>query len=75
MFTRYILLLPSMLLSHRDHRGENVIPCLGLLHHVVGEHAAVPAEMAVLVEHVAVTVAQPVTGVMSDAQLAVGIVG
>src|SRR5207249_3864962 len=34
--------IPPMRLAYRDHRRQNLVPRLGLLHRLVGKHAAVP---------------------------------
>ena len=64
-----------MRIAHRDHGRQDVVPRLRLHHGFVGEHAAVPADVAELLGRLAVAVAQPVAGVMGDVELAVGIGG
>ena len=53
---------------------EDVVPGLLLLHHRVGEHAAVPADVPDRLGQVAVLVAEPEAGVLGDVELAVGVV-
>ncbi len=69
------LFRPTMRVLHRQHRGENVVPSLWLVHDFIGEHAAVPADVPAGRQDVAVLVAKPEASVMSDVELAVGIIG
>ncbi len=45
-FPLFLLLFPAMGIAHCDHRGQDVVPGLSFHHHGVGEHAAVPADVA-----------------------------
>ena len=55
-----------MILPHLDHRRQNVVPRFLFHHHVVREHATVPADVFEFLRHLAVVVAHPVTGVAGD---------
>src|ERR1044072_8984376 len=37
--------LPPMLIPHRHHHLQNIIPSLLIHHHRVGEHATIPADV------------------------------
>src|SRR5688572_4735638 len=65
------LLAPAVGVAHPNHRAENVVPGLLVLHHRVREHAAVPADVAHGPGQVARVVAEPVAGVLDDIELAV----
>jgi len=58
--------MPPMILPHLDHRSQNVVPCFLFHHHVVREHAAVPADVFEFLRHFAGVVAHPITGVAGD---------
>ncbi len=62
-----------MRVADGDHRGEDVVPGLRLHHHGVGEHAAVPADVAERLGQLAGLVAEPEAGVVRDVELAVGV--
>src|SRR5688572_18834856 len=64
---------PAVVLADLDHAGENVIPRLLLLHDLVREHATVPADVLHLLGDLAAAVAEPVSGVAGDVQLALRI--
>ena len=66
---------PPVLVPHGDHGLQNAHPGLALHHHVVGEHAAVPADVADPLGQLALLVAEPVAGVMRNVELALGVVG
>ena len=57
-----------------EHRGKNLIPGFRLVHDFVGEHATVPTDVATVLQDVAVLITQPVTGVMRDVELSIGII-
>ena len=59
-----------MPVPHGDHRREDVVPRLRLHHDFVGEHAAVPADVAERLGQVARLVAEPVAGMTRDVELA-----
>ena len=63
-----------MRIAHRDHRPQNVVPRLLLLHDHVGEHATVPADVADSLREVAIRPVQPVTRVMGNGELAVRVI-
>src|SRR5688572_28127083 len=56
--------VPAVRVAHRRHHAEHVVPRLLSGHDGVGEHAAVPADVAQLRFDLAAVVAQPVAGVL-----------
>src|SRR5258706_12876663 len=64
-----------MLLAHLHHRAQDVVPGLLFHHDVIGEHAAVPADVFDGFGEVALVVAEPVAGVFGDVEFAGGVVG
>src|SRR5215212_2796909 len=64
------LCIPTVLLAHLDHRGQDVVPRLLLHHHVVGEHAAVPADVLDGAGRAAGFVFEPVAGDFGDVEFA-----
>src|SRR4051812_14404980 len=66
---------PAVLLAHLHHHSKDVVPRLGFHHDCIGEHAAVPAEVAEALEGVAGLVLQPVAGVFGDVEFAGGVGG
>src|SRR5579872_4433207 len=67
------LFTPAMGVAYLDHGADHRVPRLLPLHHGIGEHAAVPADVPHLPGQVALFVAQPVAGMLGDIELAVGI--
>ena len=61
-----------MVFAHLDHRGEDVVPGLLLLHDRVREHATVPADV---LDAALLRVLEPVAGAFDDVELPVRIVG
>src|SRR5579859_1029176 len=66
---------PAMVFADLEHGGENVIPGFSFHHDIVRKHAAVPADVLEFASNLPDAVAQPVTGVTRDVQLAVGVGG
>src|SRR5437879_1742503 len=66
--------LPAVRVPDGDHRGEDVVPGLRLHHDLVGEHAAVPADVAEPLGQAARLVAEPEPGDVGDVQLTLGVV-
>ena len=64
-----------MSIADGDHGGQNVVPGLLFHHHLIGEHAAVPAKVSKGLGQPAILAVQPVSRVVRDAQLAVGVIG
>src|SRR5207244_3793964 len=64
--------VPPMRIADFDHRCEDRVPRLLVFEHGVGEHAAVPANVA---DASAVGVFEPGAGCLHDVELAVGVVG
>src|SRR5271166_2114789 len=69
-----LLLAPAVRVAHLDHHAEDVVPRLLARHDFVREHAAVPADVTEGPGERAVLVPKPVTRVVDDIELAVGIV-
>src|SRR3954464_10417610 len=67
--------VPTVLVSDFDHRGEDVVPGFGFHHDVVGEHAAVPADVLDGFRRLALVVLEPVAGDLGDVEFAGGVVG
>src|SRR4051794_20835691 len=67
--------IPAVLVADLDHGGEDVVPGFGLHHDVVGEHAAVPADVLDGTGGLALLVLEPVAGDLGDVELAGGVVG
>ena len=67
------LFFPTVVLTHLHHSGEDVVPDLLAGHGVVGEHAAVPADVFEFLGDFAFFVAHPITGVAGDVEFAVRI--
>src|SRR5688500_15407439 len=61
---------PAVVVPDFDHRGEDVSPRLLIHEHVIGEHAAVPADVFHLLRDFALLVAEPVGGVAGDVEFA-----
>ena len=64
-----------MLIADGDHHAQNIIPGFRLHHDGIGEHAAIPADMAEALEDGAGFVAEPVAGVAGNIELAGGFGG
>jgi hypothetical protein len=60
-----------MLVPHLQHGGQNVIPSLLLHHHVIGEHAAIPANVFKCLGQIAVLATHPKPCVFWNIELAV----
>src|SRR5687768_6365824 len=67
------LFAPAVRVAHLDHGAQHVVPGLLILHHGIGEHAAVPADVAHRLGELAGLVAEPVAGVLGDVEPAVRI--
>src|SRR5436190_24351318 len=63
-----------MFVANGDHGGQDAGPGLWLLHGFVGKHTAIPADVLEFPGSVAVAVAHPEAGMVSDLEFAVGIV-
>ena len=70
-----MLLDPAVRVAYTDHRRQNVLPCLGLHHYRVREHAAVPADVLKGTRGLARIPSHPVACVAHDVELAVRIGG
>src|SRR5687768_1527102 len=68
------LFAPAVGVAHLDHRAQHVVPGLLILHHRIGEDAAIPADVAHFLGEITVLVAQPIAGVLHDIEPAVRIV-
>ena len=64
-----------MRITNGDHGRQNVVPGLPFLHHFVGKHATIPADVTKRPGQAAILTVQPVPRVVGDAQLAVRVVG
>src|SRR5260370_37023531 len=71
----FFISVPPMRVAHPNHRAEYILPGLGVEHHGIGEHAAVPADMLDGACGFAVRAAQPGAGVADDIEFAVGVGG
>ena len=54
-----------------NHRLENVVPGIGILQCVVGEHAAIPADV---LDASISCIFKPIAGAFGDVQLAIGVI-
>src|SRR5262245_31949257 len=63
------LLAPSVLIPHRDHRGQDVVPGLRPRHDSVREHAAVPADVAELLGELSAAIPEPEPREVGDVEL------
>src|SRR5260370_20308555 len=70
----FFISIPPVRVADRNHHAEYVLLRLGIEHHRVGKHAAVPADVLHGAGGLPVVVAQPGTGVAHDVELAAGIV-
>ena len=64
-----------MSIADGDHRGENMIPGLLFHHDCIGEHAAVPTDMADGFGKAPIVSVKPVTGMVSNGEFTVRIIG
>jgi hypothetical protein len=62
-----------MQLAHLDHSGQDIIPCFLLHHHIIGEHASIPANVFESFGKRAVLVSKPEACVIGDVKFAIGI--
>lgn len=69
------LLNPSVVLADLEHCGEHVAPGFGVEQGLVGEHAAVPANVLEFAGGLAFAVAEPIPGVAGNVEFAVDVVG
>src|ERR1700751_65692 len=68
------LFFPPMRCAYRDHRSQNGVPSLLLQHHLVREHAAIPANVSKGLRQSPVIVPKPMPGISGNIQFPVGIV-
>ena len=58
--------VPSMLLTHFDHGGKDIIPGLLLHHDIIREHTSIPANMFECFGKFAILIPQPVTRIFGN---------
>ena len=64
---------PAVRLTYVDHRRQDVVPCLLVVHYGIGEHTSIPADMLEFLSDVSVAVSHPESGMMWNIELAVGV--
>ena len=64
-----------MSFANCDHRSQDVIPRLGFHHDFIGEHAAIPAQVAAGLGQLPILLTQPVTGHFDNINLPIWIIG
>src|SRR5438874_1428504 len=66
--------IPAVRVAHGDHRREHGAPGVWLHHRVVGEHAAIPANVLKGARRLAVVSSEPGAGNAHDIHLSIRIV-
>ena len=64
-----------MVVAHFDECRQDIIPGLLFQHNIIGEHAAIPADVLKRLGEFAIFIAKPVSCVAGDIEFAVGIEG